>query len=171
MPQRILIGNIISLSSSVFLFWGSITARRERVYLFGIFECTLLFIAQLFFGQGAAAVSLLIAAFRNFLLWLGKYTRSFSALIFILTLILGLLFNTGGALGLLPLIATLTLTVTSYYAKTYVKLKLSLFLNLSLWSIFSILIFDVSSSVINLTSAFLTVVSLLKYRKDEKSKA
>ncbi len=167
MLQRIVIGNIISLTASFFLFSGSITEKVKRVYLFGIFECIFLFIAQLFFGQGAAAVSLLIAAFRNLLLFLERYTRQFFIIVFFATLFLGLFFNTGGALGLIPLLATLIFTVTTYYAKDYIKVKLSLLLNLVLWTLYSLLILDLSSAVINISSSVLTVLSILKYLKSE----
>ncbi len=163
MSQRLLIGNIISLSASVFLFSGSITQKVRRVYLFGVFECIFLFSAQLFFHQGAAAVSLLIAAFRNYLLFIGKYTRAFLILIFFLTLFLGLFFNTGGALGLIPLFATLIYTLTSYCAKSYVNVKLNLFLNLGLWTLYSVFIYDVGGAVINIFSIILTLISIFKY--------
>lgn len=163
MAQRILIGNLISLATSVFLFWGSISESVKRVYLFGVFECMLLFVAQLFFGQGAAAVSLLIAAFRNFLLYSGKYTLPHLIIVFSGTLFFGITFNTGGILGLVPLLATLIFTLTSYFAKTYIKVKLSLFLNLSLWAFYSIIIFDFSSALINIFSLILIVVSIIKH--------
>lgn len=168
MPQRIIIGNLISLSAATFLFSGAVTENARRVYLFGIFECILLFIAQLFFGQGAAAVSLLIAAFRNLLLYLEKYTRDKFVTVFLLSLIFGLAFNTGGALGLIPLFATLIFNVTTYYAKTYVKIKLSLFLNLALWCVYSALIFDVSSAVINFFSLVFTAFSIFSYMKKRR---
>ncbi|MBQ7332805.1 MAG: YgjV family protein [Clostridia bacterium] len=168
MLQRIVIGNIISLTASFFLFSGSITEKVKSVYLFGIFECIFLFIAQLFFGQGAAAVSLLIAAFRNLLLFLERYTRPFFITVFLATLFLGLFFNTGGTLGLLPLFATLIFTVTTYCAKEYIKVKLSLLLNLVLWTLYSLLILDLSSTVINITSSVLTVFSILKHLKNNE---
>ena len=127
MPQRIIIGNLISLAAASFLFCGAITENAERVYLFGTFECIVLFIAQIFFGQGAAAVSLLIAAFRNLLLFFGRYKRLHFTVVFLLSFILGLVFNTGGFVGLIPVIATMIFNLTSYYAKTYIKIKLSLF--------------------------------------------
>ena len=165
MPTRILIGNLISLSSSVFLFSGSASRNVRNVYLFAIFDCILLFIAQVFFGQGAAAISLLVAAIRNFLLTIRKYTAVSFAFIFSSTLILGLLFNTGGAIGLLPVFTTLLYTLTTYYAKGFVKVKLSLLLNLFLWTVYSSLIFDISGVVINLSSFIIAFVSLLNYAK------
>ncbi len=169
MPQRIIIGNLISLSAATFLFCGAITENARRIYLFGVFECILLSIAQIFFGQGAAAVSLLIAAFRNLLLFLGRYTRLQFIIIFFVSLAFGLVFNTGGALGLIPLFATLVFTVTTYCARTYIKIKLSLFLNLFLWTVYSILIFDVASAVINFFSLVFVAFSIFKYLKNKRA--
>jgi len=168
MAKNILIGNLISLSASVFLFLGSAARRVKNLYLFQIFECILLFIAQLAFGQGAAAVSLLIAAFRNFLLLIRRYTAPFFALIFLATLIFGLLFNTGGIVGILPLFATLIYTLTTFLAKGFVKVKLSLILNLSLWMIYSAFILDISSVIINFTSFVIASVSLINYKKEKR---
>lgn len=169
MPQKIIIGNLISLSAAVFLFAGSISKKARRVYLFGVFECILLFVAQLFFGQGAAAISLLIAAFRNLLLVLRKYTRPWLLLVFFSTLILGVLFNTGGIVGFLPLFATLIFTVTSYKARGFLNVKLSLLLNLLLWCIYSFLILDLSSTVINVTSIVLTLCSIYSHLKTKSA--
>lgn len=167
MPQRIIIGNLISLSAAVFLFFGAITENARRIYLFGVFECVLLFIAQLFFGQGAAAVSLLIAAFRNLLIYLDKYTRAYLGAAFLSSLVFGLIFNTGGLVGLLPLAATLIFTVTSYYAKGFVKIKLSFLFNLALWTVYSALILDFASTVINFFSLLFTAVSIIRFVKKQ----
>jgi hypothetical protein len=168
MPQRIIIGNLISFSGAALLIFSAITENKRRLYLYGVFECILLFIAQLFFGQGAAAVSLLIAAFRNFLIYIGKYSKEKLIAVFVASLVLGLLFNTGGALGLIPLFATLIFTVTSYYAKSYIKVKLSFLFNLFLWTVYSALIFDIASTVVNFFSLVLSVISVLKYYKNKK---
>ena len=167
MTQNIIIGNIISLSASVFLFSSSITDKLRRVYLFGIIECIFLFLAQVFFGQGAAAVSLLIAAFRNFLLFIGKYTRPFFFLVFFLTLLLGVIFNTGGTIGLIPLVATLIFTVGTYCFKSYIKVKFTLLLILVLWTVYSACVYDFASTVINFTSGVLTVISIVKYYRNK----
>ena len=170
MPQNIIIGNIISFSASFFLLWGSASEKVRRLYLFGVFECILLFISQLFFGQGAAAVSLLIAAFRNYLLFIGKYRRSFFILIFVSTAFFGLALNTGGAVGLLPLFATLVYTYTSYSARGYVWVKLSLIFNLFLWSVYSVMISDIGGAFVNIFSLALCLASLVKFYIRERQK-
>ena len=166
MPQRIVIGNLISLSGAAFLISSAITENKRRLYLYGVFECILLFIAQLFFGQGAAAVSLLIAAFRNLLLYLERYTRKKVTVFFLLSLVMGLLFNTGGLLGLLPVAASLIFTVSTYYAKSYIKIKISLFFNLFLWTLYSALIFDFASAIVNFFSLMFAALSIFKSLKN-----
>lgn len=168
MIRRIIIGNAISLFSSVFLFASCMQKTRTRIYAFQIFECLSLLVAQLVFGQWAAAFALLLSAARNALLAIGKYTKAFLATIFILTLALGVLFNTGGLVGMIPTMATLIYTLTSYYAESIVKIKLSVLINLALWLVYSSLIFDIASLAINLISFILNLITLIKAARLQK---
>jgi hypothetical protein len=163
MSNRIIFANSISFVAAVFLAVSCVVKERRLIYFFQLCECIILLFAQLVFGQGAAAVSLMLGVVRNLLLWRGKYRAVSAALVFVFTLILGVLFNTGGYVGFIPIIASLIFALSSYFAKTYIKVKLSLLINLSLWTVYSFVIFDLTSFFVNLISMFLNSISLVRF--------
>ena len=164
MLSKIIIGNVLSFVGAIFLSVSCVLKKREYIYLFQSIECMFLVAAQIFFGQLGAAAVLILSTIRNAMLAFGAYSSRSLAILFSLTLIFGLAFNTGGAVGLIPLIASLAYTVTSYYAKSFSKIKLSLLFNLFIWCVYSYIIFDFAGLAVNFVSFVLNAVSFVKFK-------
>ncbi len=65
----------------------------------------------------------------------------------ILTIVAGVLANTRGLVGLLPVFATVEYTICCHYIVGEKATKCSIFVNVLLWVIYSFLICDLSTAV------------------------
>ncbi len=162
---RIILGNLLSLSSAVMLCLSSLTRDKRKCYLYQAIECVILLIAQAVFGKASAVIVMFIALLRNILIYYRFYNASYVAIVFIFTGILGAAFNTDGIIGLIPTIAAMIYSITAHLAKSFAAVKSALLLNLVAWVVYSFLIYDFASVLINITAAILNLCSIMIYYK------
>ena len=148
--MRIIGANIISSIGAVFLCLATLEKDVKKIYLFQAFECLALFLSQAILGQIAGALSMLFGIARNLLIVKNKYSMPYALTFFALTALFGIKFNTGGTVGLIPVIAALIYILTSKIARNVVFVKFALLLNLVLWVIYSFLIKDYVTFFVNL---------------------
>ena len=158
--SNIFFGNTFSLAASVFLCLSAAASGRRETYLFQVGECAFLLVAQLFFGQLGAAAVMIFSIVRNLLLTFDKYNNAWMLVLFVFTGYFGLKINTGGVVGLIPVIATMVYTLSSKLAKSRVNVKIALLLNLFLWVAYSFLIKDYVTAGMNSLAAVLALISL-----------
>ncbi len=163
MRLELVAANVFSGLAALFLILSTLSESREKIYFYQLFECVLLIVAQILFREPSAAVVLALSALRNFLLWRKSYDFTAAFIIFITILVTAIPLSEGSAVSLLPMAATLIYTVTTYKAKSFVYIKVSLFINLLIWIVYSFMIFDVSTFLINIVSLILNSVSLFNY--------
>lgn len=162
---RLLIGNLLSFCSGVMLLVGSLTRQKKTVYLFQFLENVFLICSQFVFVQYTGVVSLLLSCARSLLVVREKYTFPCMLFFSTVTAVLGLSVNSGGAVGLLPVIAAVQFAVCAYYARTIVPTKITVLVNIAIWIVYAILILDISSAVFNSVAFLLTGYSLFSVRK------
>ena len=89
--------------------------------------------------------------------------------IFILSMlmvIVGIIVNTNGLIGFIPIIASVLYTILLNHQNIKV-LKLSLFLNMLLWVIFDILILDIVSFIVDLIVCIFSLIHFIKLCKEK----
>lgn len=107
-------------------------------------------------------IYLILSLIRNILVYT-KHFREWHAYLFsVLVVAVGLMVNNRGFLGLLPLIATVELTLANYYARRVVFIKASLWINTVIWMIYSYLIFDFAAGIMQTVISVLGLISLLQ---------
>ena len=74
MTKMLLIGNLISCVSSVFLMLSTLTNDRRKAYLFQMLESLFLVISSLFFAAPVRLISQAFGVARNYLVMIDKYT-------------------------------------------------------------------------------------------------
>ena len=79
----------------------------------------------------------------------------------------GVLFNSGGTIGLIPVIAATAYCVTTYLARDILLLKSVVAVNLLIWVGYSFLIYDFAAVAINAVAAVLSIASIMRYKKEE----
>ncbi len=163
--DRVIIGNVISFVAAFFLCMSGIAKSKSGIYFFQYLECVCLIISQLVFLQVAGAVSMLFGAVRNYLASKDKYSLRFMVLIFFAIGALGFILNTGGAIGLIPVFASLFVTVTACLVKSFPLVRITVIINLAMWVVYSILILDVVTAVTNFVALIINTVTLILYKR------
>jgi hypothetical protein len=114
------------------------------------------------FGSYSAAVSTLLSAGRSLLIVRDRYTKKSMYFFAVSTAVFGLITNTKGVIGLLPVIATVQFTYGSYRFTDIKGIKWMFIINLILWDIYAFWIKDFSSAIAWAITLTVTVVSLVK---------
>lgn len=70
--------------------------------------------------------------------------------------------NTKGLVGLLPVIATLVWTVSNYYFRDFLHVKIFLLINIALWTIYFFAIWDFSSGIAQIVTGIIGILSIYR---------
>ena len=162
MTNNIIIGNIISFVAAVLLGLSCWSRNHKRVFIYQLAENLIYSISSIVFGSYSAAVSTLLSAARSLLIVKGRYTKNCMYFFVASTGIFGLITNTKGLIGLLPVIATVQFTYGSYRFTDIKGIKWMFIINLILWDIYAFWIKDFSSAIAWAITLAVTVVSLVK---------
>ena len=158
---RIVIANAVSLCAAIFMCLSGLSKSRSRIFFFQFLECVALIVSQLIFIKVAGAISMGVGAVRNYLASKNKLTFPLMLVFFIAIGALGIALNTGGAIGLIPVFASLIFTLTSFYLKGVVATRIAVIFNLTLWVVYSVLIFDLVSAACNFIALTINVFMLI----------
>ena len=159
----IIIGNILSLCATIS---DSISGTRKKHSQIMYVQI----VSQFFYGassivlQGYSSTAQnIVAVFRNFAAAKNVKSRVLEWILIVAGVVLGVVLNNRGLLGLLPIVANLEYSIAVFRFKDNQKaLKLSFILNMIMYAAFSLVIMNYvgvsSCSVIAVTTA----VSLIK---------
>ena len=164
---RLLAGNVISFIAAVFMGVAAASKKRRTMFIFQMLDCLFLGVAQLVFGVPSAATVLFFGVLRNIAILKQKYSLFVMLSFLITTVIVGILSNASGLLGIIPIAATAIITVGCYFAKTHNGIKGVFMANLGLWTIYSVLIFDFVTATVNFISFILSAVSTIGKKKEK----
>lgn len=171
MTKQIIIGNIISFFAAVLLAMTAWTKSEKRTFIYQVGENTVLGISSLVFGSYAAAAIAFLSASRCIVILKGKYTKAAMLVYSTLFLVLGVLTNSKGPIGLLPVIAAVEYAALNYYLADIKGLKWALIINLALWDFYAFWIQDYSSGIAWIITIAVTLASLWKLRVKERRSA
>ena len=163
LPLNIIIGNIISFFASIALILSCIVNDKREAYKYQVIEALILTVSSAFFLSWTGILTMLIAAARNYLVMNEKLTS-----FIIITLIICPIINTMGLIGLLPMIGIIQLTICNYYLKTIKWIKVAFIVNVLIYAVYFIGIYDIVSCLTQVITAIIGFVSLFKLIKDEK---
>lgn len=163
--MNIIIGNVISLIATGFMISSSLVNKRKTLFLLQTINAVLLIISSLFLFAYSGAMALFTTAIRNYAISIDKFSKKIMIFCVILTIILGLISNNRGLIGLLPIIATCEYSICGYYFEDIRQTKMSLCINLFLWVMYSVSILDIPTALTDFTTFSISAVYLLKTRK------
>ena len=159
---NIVIGNIISLVAGVFIILSMWVNDEKQAYKYQFLNAFILVISSAFFFSWTGVVTMAIAATRNLMVYYDKLTFKWTIFFIIISLVLGLLVNTMGIVGLLPIIAINQITLCNYYLKHIKTIKTSFIINSGIYIVYFLAIYDFSSAAIESITALIGLVSLYK---------
>ena len=162
--NRILLGNLISFFASLALTAGCLMKDPKKVYGMQVTENLILVVSSACFGSWSGISTLLVSTARNIFLVKGRFDKRMMYVFIVLVTVCGLAVNNKGMIGLLPVLATVILTVCNYYAREILAIKWSLFINIVLWAVYFFAILDVISGITQVVIAVVTLASIWQMR-------
>ena len=167
--KYIIIGNLIYLFAAVFTIASSLSSGRRRIYGFQTFQCLTMALASVFFGSASGVVTFLLNALRNELTARDLFRKKIFIGFMMSLVILGVWSNNRGVIGLLPVGTTMLYTTGCYYLKDDLSIKLNIAIDLSLWCIYEVFIYDFVSLAVDGVTVAVTLYAIHReIRKREK---
>lgn len=163
--MNILIGNIISLIAGIFIILSMWVNDEKKAYKYQFLNAFILIISSVFFLSWTGVTTMAIAAARNAMVYYDKLTFNGTIFFIVISVVLGLLVNTLGFVGLLPIIAIIQITLCNYYLKTIKSIKTSFIINSAIYVVYFLAILDFSSATIESITALIGLVSLVRLIK------
>ena len=142
LPTNIIIGNLISLIGGFFLILSMWVNNKKKAYKHQFINAFILMISSVFFLSWTGVVTMAIAATRNAMVYKDKLTFKWVVVFIAVSVILGLMVNTLGFIGLLPIIAIVQLSLSNYYLKTIKSIKISFIVNSGIYVVYFLMIYD-----------------------------
>ena len=167
LPINIIIGNAISFVAGIFLILSMVVNDEKKAYKHQFLNAFILMISSFFFYSWTGVTTLAIASARNMMVYRDKLTLKWTVFFIVLSVVLGLMVNTMGFIGLLPIIAIVQITICNYALKQIKWIKLSFIVNEFFYVVYFIAILDFSSSIIETITAVIGLVSFFKLIWDE----
>ncbi|MDY3280826.1 YgjV family protein [Dysosmobacter sp.] len=165
----IILGNLISLAAACFMAASCLAKDNRRVFFCQFMECAILAVSSVVFGSLSGALTMALSAARNLITSRGKLTRSLTVFFFLAAVVGGLLINTRGAVGLLPVIATAEYTICSYRVRSVLGTKYSIFVNVLFWVVYSFLILDFSTAISDSVILVIDGTAILRAHRERRA--
>lgn len=164
----LIIGNVISMVAAVFTILSSVSHGNKKIYGYQAVQCGIMSIASVFFASASGVTTFLLCTARNCLLMYDKFTKRLCVVFMVLVAVIGCVSNNRGIVGYIPVITTLIYTFGTLVCKKEGSIKINIIVNLVLWAVYDIIIYDFVTFVIDTISAIVTVVSLMIFFKKIK---
>ena len=162
LPINIIIGNGISLIAGIFIILSMWVNDEKEAYKYQFLNAFVLVISSTFFLSCIGVTTMAIAATRNAMVYKDKLTFNWTIFFIVISVILGLLVNTLGFVGILPIIAIVQITLCNYYLKAIRNIKIGFIVNSAIYVVYFLAILDFSSAVIESITALIGIISLVR---------
>ncbi|MBQ2226035.1 MAG: YgjV family protein, partial [Methanobrevibacter sp.] len=130
---NIIIGNVISFIAGIFIILSMWVNDEKQAYKYQFLNAFILMISSVFFLSWTGVTTMAIAASRNAMVYKDKLTMNWTIFFIVVSVVLGLLVNTMGFVGLLPIIAIIQITLCNYYLKTIKPIKIGFIVNSAIY--------------------------------------
>lgn len=168
MNTTALAANIFSTIGVLLLAYSTFSDKKNNALLCHAGDSGLNALGNLLVGSYSAVVTHLISFIRNLLNAKGKMNKILLGIITASIVILGLIFNSKGWVGLLPIIASVEYTIWSSKSKDAQGLRLALIINMALWLVHDLM---VGLYFVAATDTIIMILSLVNYIRFETKKA
>ncbi len=165
---QIIIGNIIALVASLLMVYSGTIKQKKKILIVQTIQIGLYVISNLILGGITGAIINALSFIRNVLYYKDRLGKIEKLIISILAIILSLLFNNLGIIGLLPLISTVVY-IWLMSIKDVINFKKLIIFTMILWFIYDIVIKSYSSAVFDFMNIITNVTSIIQLKKLKKA--
>jgi hypothetical protein len=167
LATNIIIGNAISFVAGIFLILSMWVNDSKIAYKYQFLDAFTLTISSVFFLSWTGVTTMAIAAARNAMVYKDRLTIGWTVIFLIVATVLGFLVNTMGFIGFLPIIAIIQITICNYLLKSIRSIKISFIVNVLIYIVYFIAIYDYTSAAVQIITAIIGIGSLIKLIRDE----
>lgn len=164
---RLIIGNIFGLLCGLFCALSTFGKTNKDMMKLQCLDCTSGIISCIILKGYSGALTQSISLIRNILVYKEKVNKTIQIILITLMVVVGLLINNRGLLGLLPIIASIEYTIIITKTTSTKLINVSLAINNILWIIYD---FTIQNYTNCLMSSLIILASLInivhKNRKD-----
>ena len=162
LPANILAGNAISFVAGIFLIVSYCINDVKKAYKYQFLNAFVLAISSVFFISWTGVTTMSIAALRNAMVYRDRLTFNWTVFFLIISVVFGVLVNTRGFVGLLPVIGIVQITICNYVLKSIKSIKISFIVNSLIYIAYFFAIWDFTSAVIESVTVAFGLVSLIR---------
>ena len=166
MAIHIIIGNIFSLLAAICLIISVVKKNKSDLVLWQLWSIIMGGFSCLALRAYAALITCIMDMIRNILAYKNKLTFSLTMLLVALCIIVGLIINNLGLIGILAITASASYTIFLYITKNAQQMRWALISNLILWFVHDIYVQAYPSALTDIILSVWTFVQILKYRKN-----
>ncbi|WP_407391323.1 YgjV family protein [Methanobrevibacter sp.] len=163
-----MLGNLISLFAGIFVIFSLWVNDDKKVYKYQILNTFILIFASFFFNSYVGVVVMTIVTIRLYMVYKDKFTLNWAIFFLIISTIIGFAVNNLGIVGLIPVIATLQITICNYICKDIKWIKLSFIINESFYAIYFWCVFDFTSVIIQFVTVSVGCISYIKLVRERE---
>lgn len=163
----LIIGNSIALIAAVLSVVMGISKSRKKIIYIQTVQFFTYTISNLILGGFSGAIANIIGAIRNILCYKEKLTKFAIELIIIISIILTLMFNNLGFIGLFPLFNTIIYTIF-INEKNPLKFKILYIITVVLWFTYDFVIKSYASVVFDFISIISSLFVIYRMTKEKK---
>lgn len=165
---QLVCGNIIALIASTLMVCSGIIKDRKKTIYIQTIQIIAFVMSNLILGGYTGAIVNLISLARNYWCYKDILTKIKKIILIVFSVVISLLFNNLGLIGLLPIISTVVFT---YFidTKSLIKLKFLIVFSSILWLIYDTLLGSYTSAIFNFFTILGTTITIYQiYRKNNK---
>ena len=156
----------LSVLTAFFTAASAWVPDRKKSFILMVIQCLVYSAASWFYGVYATIPMMLLSALRNYLIAEERFTLKICIPFCAAAAVLGLAFNNAGIIGIVPVLATVQMSLTCCLFRGLLSSKMSITGNLILWLIYDILIRDVASFIMDCISTMTGLAAIVRIRRD-----
>ena len=160
----IIIGNIIALIASILMVYSGKKKQKKKILYVQTVQIGLSVVSNIVLGGITGAIINAISMIRNIICYKEKLGTREKIIITILAVVLSLIFNNLGIIGILPVISTVTY-VWLMNVKDVRKFKLLIAFTMLMWLIYDTVIKSYTSAIFEFMNLIANVITVFQIRK------
>lgn len=135
MAHYLLIGNLLSLGTVLCLAVSATVKNKKALIGWQVIGAVFCILSNIVLFAYPSAATTAVSLVRNILSYKNKLTKNITIFLTFLCIVLGLIFNNLGWVGLFPISAVASYTVFLYTTKNEQQMRYALILSMILWFI------------------------------------
>lgn len=167
--NKIVIGNVIALMASILMVLAGLQKKKKKILFIQIIQIALSVVSNLVLGGYTGAIINAISCVRDILCYKDKMGTREKIVLIILSVVLSLVFNNLGWIGLLPVIATV-IYIIFMSTKDVVKFKVLIIASMIMWLTYDIYIKCYTAAAFDFMSIIANIVAIIQIKLGKRTK-